>query len=249
MNTSKTPLLFALVAALLCWLLPFGRLIAYPFSLFVTIVHEGGHVVMALLTGSEVFSMAIAPDASGLTITAPNSLLAGILIANAGYLSATAYGTIVLWLANRHTDNRKILQFSAILVIVLVAFFTVFVKDWFATLWASGSHISLGMKLFTILAGGLIALCLWLIAHAKNPAIVDFVANFLALECIFNGLGDIKTVLALSVYSTSHSDAQQLAELTGIPSVVWAVGWGVISLWVIGLTVKAVLNHRGKGRA
>jgi hypothetical protein len=244
MKTSKTPLFLALTVSLICGLLPFGRLIAYPFTLFVTLVHEGGHVMMALLTGSSVFSMAIAPDASGLTLTAPNSTLAGIIIANAGYLSAISYGTVVLWLANGHADGRKILRFSAIFVLGLVAFFTVFVKDWFAAVWASGLNISLGMKLFTILAGGLIALSLWLISQAKSQAFPDFVANLLGLECIFNGLGDIKTVLALSVYSTSHSDAQNLAELTGIPSVAWALGWGAVSLWVIGLTFKAVLKNR-----
>ncbi|MEI7869512.1 MAG: M50 family metallopeptidase [Candidatus Methylumidiphilus sp.] len=244
MKTSKTPLFFALAASLICWLLPFGRLIAYPFTLFVTLVHEGGHVLMALATGSPVFSMAIAPDASGLTLTAPNSTLSGILIANAGYLSATAYGTLVLWLANGHADCRKILKFSAILVTFLVLAFTLFVKDWFAAIWASGLNINLGMKLFTLLAGLLIALSLWLISKAKNQAFPGFIANFLGLECIFNGLGDIKTVLALSVYSTSHSDAQNLAELTGIPSVVWALGWGLVSLWVIALTFKAVLKNR-----
>jgi hypothetical protein len=244
MKTTQTPLFLALAASLLVWLLPFGRLIAYPFTLFVTLVHEGGHVMMALLTGGTVYSMAIAPDASGLTLTAPNGTLSGVLIANAGYLSATSYGTAVLWLANGRADCRKILRFSALLVLGLVVFFTVFVKDWPAAVWASGLSISLGMKLFTILAGGLIALSLWLVSTAKSPAFVDFVANFLGLECIFNGLGDIRTVLALSVYSTSHSDAQNLAELTGIPSVAWALGWGAVSLWAIGLTFKAVLKNR-----
>lgn len=68
-----------------------------------------------------------------------------------------------------------------------------------------------------------------------------FVANFLAVESILNGLGDIKTVLALSVYSNAHNDARNLAELTGIPSVVWALGWGVLSVWVIASTFQAVL--------
>ena len=244
MKTTKTPLYFALIAALLSWLLPFGRLIVYPFSLFVTFLHEGGHVIMALLTGSQVFSMAIATDTSGLTITAPNSTFSGILIANAGYLSATAYGTAALWLANGQANSRKILQFSALLILFLVFFFTVFVKDWFAAFFGNGFGINLGMKFFTIVTGLLIALCLWWVSKAKSQANADFVANFLALECIFNGLGDIKTVLSLSVYTTAHSDAQNLAELTGIPSVAWALGWGLISLWIIGMCLKAVLKNR-----
>ena len=244
MKTSKTPLILALIAAVVCWLLPVGRLIAYPFTLFVTLVHEGGHVLMALLTGSKVLSMAISPDASGLTLTASTNTLSSLLIANAGYLSATGYGALVLWLANRRTDCREILKLSAMLVAALVIFFTVFVKDWFAAILGSGVNINLGMKLFTIVAGLLIAFSLWLIAKAKNQALPDFIANFLGLECIFNGLDGIKTVLMLSVYTTSHSDAQNLAELTGIPSVVWALAWAMVSLWIIALTIKAVLKNQ-----
>ena len=242
MKHTKTPFFLALAVSLICWLLPFGRWIAYPFTLLVTFIHEGGHVLMALLTGSQVLSMAITPDASGLTSTAPNSTLAGILIANAGYLSAISYGTLMLWLANGHADCRKVLKFTAVLIAFLVVFFTLFVKDCFTAIWTSDFDISLRVKLFTILAGLLISISLWLISKTKNPSITNFVANLLGLECIFNGLGDIKTVLALSVYSSGHSDAQNLADLTGVPSVVWAFGWAVISCWIIGLTFKEVLK-------
>lgn len=241
MTTSKTPLLLALAVGLAAYLLPVGGLLLYPFTLFVTLLHEGGHVLMALLSGSEVFSMAIAPDGSGLTLTAPRNFTAGVLIANAGYLSATAYGASMLRLANNGGDCRKLLQFSALLILALVVFFTVFVKDWLAALWADGLNISLGMKLFTILAGLLIAWVLWRCAQAQNPATPAFLANFLGVECLFNGLGDIKTVLALSIYSNTHSDARNLAELTGIPAVVWALAWGVVSLWVMVATFRAVL--------
>ena len=241
MNISKTPLFLALSLGLVCYLLPFGQWLSYPFTLFVTLVHEGGHVIMALATGSKVFSMAIASDGSGLTLTTPRNLVSGILIANAGYLSAAAYGAVVLKLSNGRDDCRGILKFSALLIASLVVFFTIFVKDWADSLWVNGLNINLGMKLFTILAGFVIAQALWLFAKAKNPAIVAFIANFLAVECILNGLGDIKSVLALSIYSTAHSDAQNLAELTGIPSVFWAITWAGLSLWIIGSTLKSVI--------
>ncbi|MFM8331973.1 MAG: M50 family metallopeptidase [Candidatus Methylumidiphilus sp.] len=241
MPPSKSPLFLALLAGLAAYLLPYGQWATYPFTLFVTLIHEGGHVIMALLTGGNVYSMAIAPDASGLTLTASDSRLSSILVANAGYLSATGYGAAVLRLANGRGDCRKLLRYSALLIAGLVVFFTIFVKDWLAAVWADGLSISIGMKLFTILAGLLIAYMLWLFAKAKNPETVAFVANFLAIECLFNGLGDIKTVLALSIYSSAHSDARNLAELTGIPGVVWAVGWGIVSLWLIALAFRAVL--------
>jgi len=241
MKISKTPLTLAIIAGLATYLIPYGEWVVYPFTLFVTLIHEGGHVLMALATGSQVYSMAIAPDGSGLTLTAPRSLTAGILIANAGYLSATAYGAVVLHRANSGGNTRTLLKFSALLIAGLVVFFTVFVKDWLDALSADGLNINVGMKLFTIIAGLLIAYSLWLVSKAQNPDIVAFVANFLAVQCIFNSLGDIKTVLALSVYTTTHSDARNLAEMTGIPSVVWAVGWGVLSLWVVGSTFRAVL--------
>lgn len=196
---------------------------------------------MALATGSQVFSMAISPDGSGLTMTAPQNLIASILISNAGYLTATAYGAIMLKWANGGGNTRTILKFSALVITGLVVFFTVFVKDWAAAIWADGLNINLSMKLFTIVVGLLIALSLWLISKAKDLAVVAFVANFLAVQCIFNSLGDIKTVLALSVYTNHHSDARNLAEMTGIPSVVWALGWGILSLWVVSSAFRSVL--------
>jgi len=240
MSVSKTPLLLAILAGIVVYLVPYGELAVYPFTLFVTLIHEGGHVLMALLTGSHVHSMAIAPNGSGLTLTSPRNPIAGILISNAGYLSATAYGAIVLHWANAGRNPRGILRFSACLIAGLVVFFTIFVKDWQGAIWADGLHISFGMKLFTILAGFLIAYGLWLVSKAQNPNTLAFVANFLAVQCIFNSLGDIKTVLALSVYTEAHSDARNLAEMTGIPSVVWAAGWGLISLWVVVSAFRAV---------
>lgn len=243
MPPTKTPLLLAFLAGFAAYLLPYGALLTYPFTLFVTFIHEGGHALMTLVTGGSVQSMAIAPDGSGLTQAVPRNWLAAVLIANAGYLSAIAYGAGLLRLANRRTDCRGLLRFSALLLIGLVLFFTVFVNDWLAVLWAGGLNITLGMKLFTVLSGVVIALALWLLAQA-SPRTTAFLANFLAIECLFNGLGDIKTVLALSIYSSAHSDARNLAALTGIPAVAWALGWGLLSLWLIVASLRVVLAAR-----
>jgi hypothetical protein len=58
-------LLIAATLSVLLWFIPYAEFLSYPFRIFVTFIHEGGHAIAALLTGNSVASMAIAPNASG----------------------------------------------------------------------------------------------------------------------------------------------------------------------------------------
>src|SRR5919107_312555 len=89
-------LLIATLITLALWFLPYTYFLTYPFRLFVTFIHEGGHALAAVLTGSSVQSLSVAIDTSGLTETLSNyslkpfTLVAGITIA-AGLLAAAKY--------------------------------------------------------------------------------------------------------------------------------------------------------------
>ncbi|MDQ3257955.1 MAG: M50 family metallopeptidase, partial [Acidobacteriota bacterium] len=47
-------LLFAAALTVLLWFVPFAELLTYPFRIFVTFIHEGGHALAAILTGNSV---------------------------------------------------------------------------------------------------------------------------------------------------------------------------------------------------
>src|SRR5919199_4444095 len=87
-------LLAAAALGLAFWFVPYAWVLAYPFKLFVTFIHEGGHALAAVLTGNSVRSLSVAFDGSGLTETyvAPGGTFAGFFISSAGYLGAPAFG-------------------------------------------------------------------------------------------------------------------------------------------------------------
>ncbi|HET6890150.1 MAG TPA: M50 family metallopeptidase, partial [Pyrinomonadaceae bacterium] len=58
-------LLAAAIISVVLWFVPFGEVLTYPFRIFVTFIHEGGHAIAALLTGNSVGSLSVAMNASG----------------------------------------------------------------------------------------------------------------------------------------------------------------------------------------
>src|SRR5688500_9945110 len=89
-------LLVATLITIALWFIPYADYAVYPIRLFVTFIHEGGHALMAVLTGSPVESLTVAPDTSGLVKAYSQSSLATLLFSSAGYLGATAFGVLLL---------------------------------------------------------------------------------------------------------------------------------------------------------
>src|ERR1044071_2305533 len=87
-------LLIATAISVALWFIPFAWVLTYPFQLFVTFIHEGGHALAAVLTGNSVQSLSVAIDTSGLTETitpAEGSFFSRMLISSAGYLGAISF--------------------------------------------------------------------------------------------------------------------------------------------------------------
>src|SRR5947207_12587658 len=89
-------LLLAAVISIALWFIPFAEILIYPFRIFVTFIHEGGHAVAALLTGNSVQSLSVAMNASGETYTTQGGTCSRMLVSSAGYLGAMALGALLL---------------------------------------------------------------------------------------------------------------------------------------------------------
>ncbi len=87
-----TLLLTAAVLSIVLWFIPFAEVLTYPFRLFVTFVHEGGHALAALITGNSVDSLSIATNASGETYTTQGGIFSQMLVSSAGYIGSMVYG-------------------------------------------------------------------------------------------------------------------------------------------------------------
>src|ERR671917_1019380 len=113
-------LLIAAAIAIALWYIPFLSVLSYPFNIFVTFIHEGGHALAALLTGNSVASLSVALNASGETYTTQGGLISQVLVSSAGYLGSMAFGALLLILIRKAVAARFVLLACAIYVFGLM---------------------------------------------------------------------------------------------------------------------------------
>src|SRR5918993_4360799 len=150
-------LLIAATISVVLWFIPFAEILTYPFRIFVTFIHEGGHALAALLTGNSVESLSIATNASGETYTSQGGTISQIFVASAGYLSSMAYGALLLVLIRRSFAARVVLIGSAVVVLALTLIYGLFKPIVSGIAWS-------GIP-FTLLAGTLLSIGLILVAR------------------------------------------------------------------------------------
>src|SRR5216684_2515582 len=102
-------LLLAAIISIALWFVPFAEILSYPFRIFVTFIHEGGHALAALVTGNSVQSLSVAMNASGETYTTQGGFFSQVLVASAGYLGSMAFGALLLVLIRRSVAARVVL--------------------------------------------------------------------------------------------------------------------------------------------
>src|SRR5690554_19980 len=83
-------LLLASLITVALWFIPYADYLVYPVRLFVTFIHEGSHVLAALLTGGSIQSMKVMSDGSGVVNSLTSSPLSVLVTSSAGYLGAIA---------------------------------------------------------------------------------------------------------------------------------------------------------------
>ncbi len=167
----------------------------------VTIAHEGGHGLVALVSGRRLEGIRLHSDTSGLTVsrgkpyglgmvftaaagyTAPPLLgLAGAALLAAGHITALLWGAVVL--------------LAAMLVMIRNAY---------------------GV-LTVVIAGGSFFLVSWLTGATTQAAFAYVVVWFLLI-------GGVRPVFELQIKrrrrGAPDSDADQLARLTNVPAPIW----------------------------
>src|SRR3982750_4881070 len=112
-------LLVAATLSVLLWFIPYAEVLTYPFRIFVTFIHEGGHALAALLTGNSVASLSVAMNASGETYTTEGGLISQLFISSAGYLGSMVFGALLLILIRKAVAARIVLLGGGILVFAL----------------------------------------------------------------------------------------------------------------------------------
>ena len=236
-------LLIATALTIALWFIPFADYLVYPIRLFVTFIHEGGHALAAVLTGGSVESLTVAPDSSGLVTAYSSSSIATLIFSSAGYLSATAYGVLLLALIRWNVSPRKILFGSGVFIALLTVVFGLFAP----VLHVFSGDISFFGMAFTVFSGALLTAGLLGIARYASLKWANFFVGFLAVQCLLNAVFDLKNLYVISTTTNAHNDAMNMAQVTGLPPVLWILIWIGISILMIsiGLRVYAV-SRKGK---
>jgi Peptidase M50B-like len=193
----------------------------FPFKLLVVLMHESGHALATKLVGGSVEVIKISPDEGGVTWSryAPG-LFNQIVVSSAGYIGSTVSGCVLMLTASRAKEGRIPLYALAAWTFAVAL---LWVRDLFTLGFTLGCTIAL-----------------LLLARFGVPALRRLVLSFLASFSVLYALFDIKDDL-LHLTSSGQSDADALAKATFIPAVVWGLGWGAVSLVLVGLTIRFAL--------
>jgi len=235
-------LLLAAALSIALWFIPFAEVLSYPFRIFVTFIHEGGHAVAALLTGNSVQSLSVAMNASGETYTTQGGMFSQMLVSSAGYLGSMTFGALLLVLIRRAVAARIVLAGSALLILILTTVFGLF-KPMISGSWSSLTGIP-----FTFFAGIALAVGLVAVARFASARVATFVLSMLAVQCVLNALLDLKTVFFLSspFAPSVHTDAANMANATGIPAVIWTIVWIIIAFGILTLALRLYVAARDR---
>jgi hypothetical protein len=238
---AKTLLIVA-AASVALWFIPFAEVLSYPFRIFVTFIHEGGHAIAALLTGNSVQSLSVAMNASGETYTTQGGTLSQMFVSSAGYLSAMSFGALLLVLIRRAFAARIILYGSAGLILFLTTVFGFF-KPIFSASWGGLTGIP-----FTLFAGMTLSFALFLLGKFTSTRVAMLVVSIIAVQCVLNALLDLKTVFFLSspFAPSVPTDAVNMANATGVPAIIWAALWIALAFGILILALRLYVSARDR---
>ena len=233
-------LLIAATISVVLWFIPFAEFLTYPFRIFVTFIHEGGHALAALVTGNSVASLSVATNASGETYTTQGGVISQIFISSAGYLGSMAFGALLLILIRKAVAARIVLLSCGILIFGLTMIFGLFKPIFSMNAWS-------GIP-FTLFAGLFITASLILIARFATAKVATFFVSFLAVQCVLNALFDLKTVFFLSnpFGPTVPTDAVNMANATHVPAIFWTVIWIALALGILWFAMRMYVAGRDK---
>ena len=194
-----------------------------PAGKVITIAHEGGHALVSVLSGRRLDGIRLHRDSSGVTYSRGKRTGPGlVLTAAAGYVMPSLLGAgAALLLAQRHL--------TAML--------------WLALVLLAATFLAI-RNVFGAVAVLATAGAVFVVSYYAPPEVQ---AGFAYLAVWFLLFGGIRPVLELARGRSRSrnwaraSDADQLAQMTGVPAGLWVALFGLVAVLALagGATLLA----------
>jgi hypothetical protein len=207
------PALLVLVTALIALLVVAFRPLWRVARNAITIAHEGGHALVALLTGRRLRGIRLEFDTSGLTLSAGRPTGPGmILTLLAGYVAPSLVGLAGAWILG---GNRITLLLW--LAVVLLLLMLINIRNVFGAL-------------SVIVTGAIVVAVSWYASPQVQAAFAYAGVWFLLIGGV-RPVGELQKLRSRG--RMRDSDADQLARLTRVPAFFWVFLFGLASVAVL----------------
>lgn len=216
MNEIEQILIFY-AAFLLAVLLPRIPFIGKFFRAVNTLIHEAGHAVMAVLTGSGIKKIELFSDLSGTATTVSDSKFKQFLISLAGYPSSVIVSLFFFFLLENNNYNFIYYVLAVVSLICLI----LFVRNAYGIFW---------LVFFTGICVALVYFNIkWLMF-----AFAVFISSILLWESIISTL-----ILIRISFKTPNAagDATNLKKSALLPPQFWAVLFFIINISVAAFVI------------
>lgn len=179
----------------------------YPLKILVVFFHELSHGITAIATGGRIVEVQVDHGQGGLCLTAGGNRF---LTLSAGYLGSLILGGFLL-LAATHFKRKNIPN----LVLGLVLFCTtiIYVRP------------VIGFGFFF---GAIVGIAFVAAAQKLSNEINGYMLTVIGLTSALYAVLDIKSDILDQ--PGARSDAVMLAELTGVPALMWGAAWMLVSI-------------------
>ncbi len=182
----------------------------------VTMAHEGGHALAALLAGRRVNGVRVMRSTAGVTVSEGNAAGPGVIVtAAAGYLAPPLLGLgAAALLATGHLAGMLLVS------LVLLAALAVAMRNAFGIAAA-------------VITGAAIAVVLWRVS-ALGESLLGYLLTWFLL---FGGVRPVVELQRTRRHRRDrHTDADQLALLTGVPAGLWVTLFGLVALAALAMS-------------
>lgn len=193
--------------------------VVYPVKLFVVLLHELGHAAAALATGGSVDRILLYANEGGATRVRGGN---AFVMLSAGYLGSVVAGLALLAAARMRA--ARVRAVVAGLGVVVLATAALFVRNAFGLI-------------FCLLVGAALILA----SRHLRPAAQAALLTALGLTSALYAVLDIRS----DVLHRPHldSDARLLADLTGVPTLVWGTLWMAVAVAACWIAFRRALHR------